>query len=257
MNIIVATSRGRSLQELSRRREDTILSVHPGAKLKFLEDVALSYLNHADDNTTTHVYFVAGLPDVTFRRKYSFFLRGRYRKYEEVIMPDSDVDEITRDIMDTFTCTAEKIKKTNATPIFSTICPMSVITWNRRRLSQHRTSHLASFPSYPLMQAKHEAVILKVNQAIHLLNRANMMNTPRLANPVIYRRKGQVRCRYGKLVDGVHPNRNLQKEWVDILDKVLDLNRSTPIHLPSHQPTMKPEEEYDSDSSEKRSWLYW
>ena len=107
------------------------------------------------------------------------------------------------------------------------------------------------------MQAKHETVILKVNQAIHLLNRANMMNIPRLANPVIYRRKGQVRCRYGKLVDGVHLNRNLQKEWVDILDKVLDLNRSTPIHLPSHQPTMKPEEEYDSDSSEKRSWLYW
>ena len=150
-----------------------------------------------------------------FRHKYSFFLRGRYRKYEEVIMPNSDVDKITRDIIDTFTCTAEKIKKTNATPIFSAICPMSVITWNRRCLS------------------------------------------PRLANPVIYRRKDQVRCRYGKLVDGVHPNRNLQKEWVDILDKVLDLNRSTPIHLPSHQPTMKPEEEYDSDSSEKRSWLYW
>ena len=116
MNIIVATSRGRGLQELSRRREDTILSVHPGAKLEFLEDVALSYLNHADDNTTTHVYFVAGLPDVTFRRKYSFFLRGRYRKYEEVIMPDSDVDEITRDIMDTFTCTVEKYRRLTPHP---------------------------------------------------------------------------------------------------------------------------------------------
>ena len=46
--------------------------------------------------------------------------------------------------------------------------------------------HLAYFPSYPLMQAKYETVTHKVNQAIHLLNRSNIMNTPWLFSPVIY-----------------------------------------------------------------------
>ena len=259
MNIIVVTSRGRGLREIMSRRENTILSVHPGANLELLEDEALQLLDDVSDNTDTHVYFVAGLPDVTQRLKRSFYLRGHYRKYDEVTMPDFDAEKITKDIVSKYESTAVKIKKTNATPVFCTICPMSLATWNRRRLSQHRTAYLSKFPSYTPMQAKHEEVILKVNQSIHLLNRANNMNTPRLANPVIYRRKGQVRCRYGKLVDGVHPNRNLQKEWVDTLDKVIDLNTNAESKQSPEHPifNVKSVEDYDSDCSEKHSWLYW
>ena len=128
-------------------------------------------------------------------------------------MPNTTIDKISDDITSLFKSAAEKIKNANATPIFSTICPMSLDTWNHRRLSQHRTSHLSSFPYYPLMQEKHESVILKINQEIHLLNKSHNMHTPRLAKSVIYHRKGQLRCRYGRLVDGVHPNHNLQNEY--------------------------------------------
>ena len=258
MNIIVATSRGRGLQDLAKRREDTVLSVHPGASLRKLEREALRLLKHVPSSSDTHLYFVAGLPDVTHRHQFCFQLRGRRRKYEEVIMPTYPIDKITDDITSLFKSTAEKIKNANATPIFSTICPMSLDTWNHRRLSQHRTSHLSSFPYYPLMQEKHESVILKINQEIHLLNKSYNMHTPRLAKSVMYHRKGQLRCRYGRLVDGVHPNHNLQLEWVDTLDRVLDLNRSSPNQLPPPEPvkSQPDDEEYDSDSSTKRSWLY-
>ena len=259
MNIIVATSRGRGLQDLAKRREDTVLSVHPGASLRKLEREALRLLKHVPSSSDTHLYFVAGLPDVTHRHQFCFQLRGRRRKYEEVIMPTYPIDKITDDITSLFKSTAEKIKNANATPIFSTICPMSLDTWNHRRLSQHRTSHLSSFPYYPLMQEKHESVILRINQEIHLLNKSYNMHTPRLAKSVMYHRKGQLRCRYGRLVDGVHPNHNLQLEWVDTLDRVLDLNRSSPNQLPPPEPvkSQPDDEEYDSDSSTKRSWLYW
>ena len=85
------------------------------------------------------------------------------------------------------------------------------------------------------------------------------MHTPRLAKSVMYHRKGQLRCRYGRLVDGVHPNHNLQLEWVDTLDRVLDLKRSSPNQLPPPEPvkSQPDDEEYDSDSFTKRSWLYW
>ena len=168
-------------------------------------------------------------------------------------MPNTTIDKITDDITSLFKSAAEKIKNANATPIFSTICPMSLDTWNHRRPSQHHTSHLSSFPYYPLMQEKHESVILKINQEIHLLNKSHNMHTPRLAKSVIYHRKGQLRCWYGRLVDGVHPKHNLQNEWV------LDLNRSPPNQLPPTEPakSQPDDQEYDSDSSAKRSWLYW
>ena len=110
------------------------------------------------------------------------------------------------------------------------------------------------------MQDKHESVILNINKEIHLLNRSHNMHISRLPKSVIYHCKGQLRCRYGMLVDGVHPNQNLQHQWVDTLDRTLDLNRIPQNQVP---PTVQPvksqpdDEDYDSDSSAKRSWLYW
>ena len=174
-------------------------------------------------------------------------------------MPNTTIDKITDDITSLFTSAAEKIKNANTTPIFSTICPMSLDTLNHRHLSQHHTSHLTSFPYYPLMQEKHKSVISKINQEIHLLNNSHKMHTPRLAKSVIYHHKGQLRCRYGRLVDGVHPNHNLQNEWVDTLDRVLDLKRNPPKQLPPTEPakSQPDDKDYDSDSSAKRSWPFW
>ena len=122
------------------------------------------------------------------------------------------------------------------------------------------TPHIPSvlLPILPPHAKKHECVILKINQEIHLLNKSHDMHTPRLVKSVIYHRKGQLRCRYGRLVDGVYPNHNLQNEWVDTLDRVLDLNRTPPNQLPPTEPakSQPDDEEYDSDSSAKRSWLY-
>lgn len=257
MNIIVATSRGRGFEEITARRDDTILSVHPGASLKKLQKEALKLLKDVPLSNENYVYFVAGLPDVTEKRTYTFYMHGKPRRYEEVTMPSTNPTKAAEDITFQFRSTAKKILKAKATPIFSTICPMSIATWNHRRLSQHRTTHLSSFKQYPTMQKHHEEVILKVNKAIHVINRKNDKHTPRLANQVIYHRKGQLRCRYGKLVDGVHPNSNLVKDWISMLDRVMDMNRDRyTIEVPAAQLKPTEEEEYDSDSSQKRSWLY-
>ena len=57
------------------------------------------------------------------------------------------------------------------------------------------------------------------------------MNIHRLA--VAYHRKCQLSCRHGRLVDGLHHNKNLQQEWVYTLNKSLDLNRPRPTVQPA------------------------
>lgn len=261
MNIIVATSRGRGLAELEKKRDDVVLSVHPGAKLTRLEQEAISLLqNLASSCPKPKVYFVAGLPDVTQKVKRHFYLRGKRQYYEEVILPKIDTNQIITDVTTRLYSVADNILKLNATPIFSTICPMSIATWNNVRLSQHKTAYLSSFHDYPEMQSKQETVIAELNRIIHTLNRSINVHTPRLCNTVMYRRKGHLRCRYGKLSDGVHASKKLSDTWIDIIDNILNLNNNIPelslSCLPPLPPSTDTDESEDDECISKRSWLY-
>ena len=134
--------------------------------------------------------------------------------------------------------------------MFATITPSSIQTWNRHRLQEHSTSHLLHFNDYDIMQENLETTIELLNKTIHSINSSNKVVTPKLAQPIMYKRKGQWRFRYGKLTDGVHANAKINKAWINIMDEVLDknLNKSTKV-----------EENNDTDTdgeSDKRSWMY-
>ena len=69
----------------------------------------------------------------------------------------------------------------------------------------------------------------------------------------MYKRKGQWRYRYGKLKDGVHANVKLNKVWIKTMDTVINKNMA---RSSSDSPSSDSNDDYDSDASDKRSWLY-
>ena len=80
--------------------------------------------------STNTVYFVSGLPDTTLKLKKKFHMNGRKRFYEEVI--NSTAKNFHTHVLKIIKAAEKSIKNANAIPIFSTICPMSIRTWNRQ-----------------------------------------------------------------------------------------------------------------------------
>ena len=294
MDIIVATSRGNGLTAL-RKEKNTKLMVFPGGKIRDMAQAAVNTLCSLPPSQSTNtVYFVSGLPDTTLKLKKKFHMNGRNRFYEEVII-NSTAKNIHTHVLKIIKAAEKSIKNANAIPIFSTICPMSIRTWNRHRLSRHRTSHLNHFTKYDHMQSVLEEAITLINTSILSINSKNQVATPKICQPIMYFRKGHLRCRYGKLPDGVHPIPKVNTTWTQTLKTVITRNRasldksapSPQLHTPSspspppppsspsppppqHQqpdsdsdsdidppsPPQYLDSDCDSDVSIKRSWRY-
>ena len=126
-----------------------------------------------------------------------------------------------------FKAAEKSIKHAIAIPIFSTICPMSIRTWNRHRLSRHRTSHLNHFTKYDYMQSLLEEAITLINTLILSINSKNQVATPKICQPIMYFRKGHLRCRYGKLPDGAHPIPIVNTTWTQTPKTVIARNRAS------------------------------
>ena len=102
--------------------------------------------------------------------------------------------------------------------------PSHIETWNRHRLSQHKTSHLLRYTEYDTMQENLEKTVIKINKFIHTINSSNSVATPRLSKHIIYHRNSTIRTRYGKLVDGVHATDKLNSELVETLEHAINKN---------------------------------
>ena len=262
MDILMATSRGRGLKSLNKR-PNTLLTVYPGGKTEDMTQEALDILSCLPSSKNHLVYFISGLPDVTTKLKKNFYLRRRKRHYEEVIIKDSP-SQIHNRVIKIIKSAEKKIKNAKATPVFATICPMSIQRWNSFRLHQHKTSHLNYFNHYDHMQQIIEEAISLINTTILSINSKNKVATPKIAQPIMYLRNGHCRCRYGKLLDGVHPNENIQAEWKNTVEKILTKNRKSIKKAPKTLPPPTPSSAInyedtdgkDSDASQKRSWLY-
>ena len=68
------------------------------------------------------------------------------------LIPYDDMLRVYRRVEKNFRESAARILKQKAIPIFATINPMSIQTWNKHRLQVHRTSHLNYFHQYQKMQ---------------------------------------------------------------------------------------------------------
>ena len=228
MDVIFSSSRGRDLysplSKLHRDPEYLYIYTRGGATLKSLQYAAYDYLDWTSDPTNCHVYFVAGMCDLTFKdtdRRWSHKV-----KYEEVLFKGSALDTITR-MTHLIDCISGHTLFMGAKPCFATILPMSLRTWNNYRLEQGKTSFLLHHNHYVEMQEAMNFAIRKINQHIHAVNASNTMVTPSLASSVVeYRGLKKPRVYYSRFTDGVHPGEDLIEKWAKLLDRAIVRNRS-------------------------------
>ena len=136
MDVIFSSSRGRHLaQPLSKLHpvpEKLRLFSRGGGSLEDLQHSAYRFLEHTSDPTNCHVYFFAGLCDITqmVRDKNRYGMR-----YEEVTYWESPCETIKR-VNGTIDDILSHILFMRAKPCFRTILPSSLSTWNEHRLEK-------------------------------------------------------------------------------------------------------------------------
>ena len=251
-NLIVTSSRGKSLVDLGKDPKNRIL-IKSGGRIKPLTKAAVKILKK---DPAPYVYFVAGLPDISRKVSHTFRIGQETHLYQEFIFTESINQAINR-TKSIIRKAESNIKEQHSTPVFCTITPFSIKTWNHHRLANHHTSHLLHFNDYDRQQENLHQVIIAINRFIHFINRQNGVLTPRLASIISYKRGRVWRYRYGKLWDGTHVNQNVAKKWKELLSEAFEKNTVSHIHnqLPDI-PSPDSDSDSDSDKSEKRSWMY-
>jgi hypothetical protein len=250
MDVFLATSRGRGLVDFFGSNPHKII---PGAKIDRLIDEAkkiLYRIGRPCPGKHHHIYFVAGLPDVTTMERES--------SYQEVIFMEND-EEADKRLEDIYSKATAEILKLDAIPIFTTIAPCSIEKWNYTRLEQRKTSHLLHFSHYLDMQMNLIKAIHRINKTIIAINSTHKMYTPRLAKQITYMQGGRrktPRVRYGRLTDGVHPNRETCLKWKEELQKARAINRNHPKTLEREYSTATSAEDDDElhTRPHKRPW---
>ena len=135
---------------------------------------------------------------------------------------------------------AERLENINTIPVFATIAPFHIKTWNNFRLKIGATRYLNHAQEYPLMQRKINKLIPEMNNFIRDLNRKH---EPSLATPDLAKfniKSGGKSRPYdigyeGMDLDGCHPNdpakclkgRKLVNDWYTELDLKMSKNRMT------------------------------
>ena len=225
MDVFVATSRGRGLEEYFSIKSRTAISVLPGGLLEDLTEKAerllVSNPHKYEDVQDLHpnfVYVLGGLPDLTEKVKD--------RNYLEIIYNESTTTT-TPKMITKLLAADQKIKSLNAIPCFSTISPMSLDTWNHHRLYTNKTSYLVHHHHYSDMNHLLNESIMDINNFIMDLNNINNVETPNFAASIIKKRgRGRdYRIKYNKLVDGCHPTKDVIKKWTVDLDIITSNNR--------------------------------
>ena len=226
---------------------DDLIKMHPGfnrshiyaktgGKTQALAALVPEFMKEIGVQSTqgVHVYFLSGLCDVTYMdadREYN-----DYECYEEVIFMEpwqKTVDRVTKSIYSA----AESMFKLNVTPIFCTIPPMSIHTWNHHRLEKGNTSFLIHHNHYEEMQYPLISAIQSINNNIVQFNSSNGVTTPHLATTVMTNMGPNRRPRvfYNRFRDGVHAAKDLKKKWAKKLYKAMCENRNitptTPVEL--------------------------
>ena len=228
MDLIVASSRGKFMEpELRRLHPDpSILRViaQPGAKLHELALMATEHLPWSNNPTDCHIYFLAGLCDLTYKDydpRYS-----KNTRYDEVFFIDSPQSAMLR-MTDEIQIISESILSFGFKPCFCTIVPCSLRMWNETRVEQHKTSFLLHHTQYEDMQTNLITAICNINKYIISLNTQNKMYTPYIADTVISHcgPKKAPRVHYNRLKDGIHPTSNLRTMWINKMIKAMKNNR--------------------------------
>jgi hypothetical protein len=174
-----------------------------GAGIQQMEDLIRDcvIMHHEEDmyEKSSQIYISAGICDLTKR------LRGP--KYEEVIVDIAESESTKDKILKSLNDLQKFALKEGATPIFTTIYPMSLFDWNNKRLNQNKTTNLRYVEDYPIMQTKMEQMIKDVNAHIVRISVNIGVATPLIHKHLVHNRgKGNTSFKYNLLSDGCHPN---------------------------------------------------
>ena len=225
MDLVMCTSRGKGLEDaLYSLPENPIINPHfivrPGTPILDLTREAENIITHSSTpNSLIHVYFIAGLIDITEKIKDHI--------YEEVIFNESSESAPPR-VMSLIYQSSKSILNTGATPCYATITPMHLNTWNEHRLNIHRTSYLLHHNHYDSMQTNLNKAVTEINSLITELNIRNHIQTPRLAQHTLYKpgqRRPTYKFRHHLLADGIHASDTLKNIWAKTLTDTMSLNR--------------------------------
>ena len=245
-DFMVMTSRGRFICEKIELLENmTVGRYFKGAKLVKLVDNAISLVEeHRRSYTETQrihkdiVTVVGGLPDIT-SIKFG-------RKYQEATFDHWESDQAYRDHLDrvklSFHEAAERLERIDVLPVFATVIPFHIKTWNTHRKTIGATSYLTHEKNYPNMQRRLNQMICEINKFIITLNKNHdpSLVTPDLAQFHVKSqgesRKPSQRHRYiynGMKKDGCHPNdpkkcpegKSLVNDWYEELSNKQRINR--------------------------------
>lgn len=231
----------------------------PGAKIANLTSTVLDRIKNGHyDANQTHIYFLAGLPDLTTMVRKGNKPHG---KYEEVVFrecPEAAQERIIRTIV----CATENITHNGAKVCFCPIIPSHLRTWNEHRYQRGATTKLMHRDQYDQWQKNIHQTIIGINQEIRSLNRSVNMKTPEIERPVIgsFSRgavtKPRYKFSYKELIDGTHPTEKLAEKWAEKIIKSIIVNRTTFPLLPVLPTSLHcPLDEEKDPASPKRSWM--
>ena len=264
MDIIIASSRGEGLETELKKHHPSPNHVKvifsSGARINNIKYTAMSIAKQ-NPHQNIHFYVLGGYCDVSERISYHIKTGHSSKKYEEFVFeedPESAVPRVSGLIDDA----SRLMNTTNTTPVFCTIAPSYLHTWNKIRLSQHQTCMLKhNDQQYQDMQKNMIYSIVEINKHIVRTNISNNMHTPKLADVVI-RKKGKgrgYRLFADKFRDGVHPTDDTRERWAELILSAIKINRTpSPSMALSKRPAASHSDsgsecEHDSSKSKKRS----
>ena len=228
----MASSRGKGLkpliQELHPNPDKLVVTWTPGGSLERIQDYGYKHVMDSDDPTNCHVYYFAGLCDITYFDRDPEY--NEHERYEEVLIKDS-----TTDIVNRVTETIDNISRHTlflaAKPVFCPILTCSIKDWNITRCDQNRTSFLLHHNSYEDMQFTLNQSIRQLNSYIVETNLRNDAITPFLENTIMTRSSlAPPRIHYDRFTDGVHPREKLRKKWDTRLFNAMKANQVVPTN---------------------------
>ena len=231
---IFASSRGKYMLKFIKDKHPSPYSVvcksFPGASLNSLITKAEFYVQHHTDPTNTHLYFLAGLCDLTTKLKAPILpVPSRFRQgapYEEVIFTS---DGKVQGLKKTIDHAVKRLLPLGCKPVFSTVAPCSILDWNLLRFEQGKTSYLQHREYYDVMQEELNAAVVDINRYIFHVNRTWDMATPDIAAAMSHCKKGHRRFHLNRLLDGVHPDDLLKKAWAAKIQNSINQNRGYEI----------------------------
>lgn len=164
----------------------------------------------------SHYYIMAGICDITTR------ITSKAQNYQEVIFNYNE-DAIS-DVKKKINIVETKIMELGVLPIFCTVVPMHLETWNQTRFQQGKTSTLNYAQQYATMQSNLENALDEINHHIIKVNSKKNLATPLTHTSLLKRHKNGYYHLYGLLTDGCHPSEKAIEKLITSLSKAMSLN---------------------------------